>query len=61
MVLKTTRFDPADYLRDEQDIADYLSDITADGDPGIVASALDDAARARNMGLRAKPQPHSRS
>lgn len=61
MALKTTRFDPADYLRDERDIANYLSEIAADGDPDIIASALGDVARARNMSQLARDTGLSRA
>lgn len=42
-------FDPADHLKDEADIAAYLSLIIEEGDPGELARALGIAARARGM------------
>ena len=45
----TTPFDPAQYLDDDVAIAAYLSDMMEDGDPGLLASALGDIARARGM------------
>lgn len=60
MAIKTTRFDPADYLRDEQDIANYLSEIAEDGSPELIASALGDVARARNMSQLARDTGISR-
>lgn len=42
-------FDPAEYLRDEADMAAYLSVILEDNDPALLASALGDIARARGM------------
>lgn len=42
-------FDPAEYLRDEEDIAEYLSAILEDGDSALLAAALGDIARARGM------------
>lgn len=60
MAIKTTRFDPADYLRDEQDIANYLSEIAEDGSPELIASALGDVARARNMSQLARDAGISR-
>jgi probable addiction module antidote protein len=42
-------FDAADYLKTEQDCADYLSVVLEDGDPALVAAALGDVARARGM------------
>lgn len=49
MTLKTTPFDPAKYLDDEQAIADYLTDMLENGSPGLLAAALGDIARARGM------------
>jgi probable addiction module antidote protein len=49
MTIKTTPFDPAKYLDDEQAIADYLTDMLEDGSPGLLAAALGDIARARGM------------
>lgn len=42
-------FDPADHLKDEADIAAYLSLVIEEGDPGELARALGVAARARGM------------
>lgn len=42
-------FDPARYLRDEADIAAYLTQVIEDGDVGELANALGVAARARGM------------
>lgn len=47
-------FDPAEYLRDEEDIAAYLSAIMEDNDPALLAAALGDIARARGMADIAK-------
>ena len=49
MKLKTTPFDPAKYLDNETAIAAYLSDMMEDGEPGLLAAALGDIARARGM------------
>lgn len=49
MTVKTTPFDAAKYLDDEQAIADYLTDMLEDGSPGLLAAALGDIARARGM------------
>ncbi|GAB1390214.1 MAG: transcriptional regulator [Rubrivivax sp.] len=46
---KTRPFDVAEYLRDDDDIAGYLTLILEEGDPALLASALGDAARARGM------------
>lgn len=46
----TTRpFDMAEQLRDEQDIAAYLTLVLEEGDPGELAYALGVIARARGM------------
>lgn len=41
------RFDAAEYLRDEADIAAYLGAAAAEEDPRVLAAALGDVARAR--------------
>jgi probable addiction module antidote protein len=47
-------FDPAEYLKDEEDIAAYLTVILEDNDPALLAAALGDIARARGMSEIAK-------
>lgn len=42
-------FDAAEHLKSERDMEDYLSAALEDGDPSLVAAALGDIARARNM------------
>jgi len=42
-------FDPAEHLRDEGDIAAYLTQVIEDGDPSELAHALGVAARSRGM------------
>lgn len=42
-------FDPAEHLKDDADIAAYLSLVIEEGDPGELARALGVAARARGM------------
>jgi len=44
-----SRYDTADYLETEQDIAAYLDAIAEDDDPALLLAALDDVARARNL------------
>ncbi|MBN9408432.1 MAG: putative addiction module antidote protein [Burkholderiales bacterium] len=46
---KTRPFDVAEHLRDEEDIAAYLTLVIEEGDTGLLAAALGDAARARGM------------
>jgi probable addiction module antidote protein len=43
------RFDAAEYLRDETDIAAYLEAAASEEDPRVLAAALGDVARARGM------------
>ena len=44
-----SRYDTADYLESEQDIAAYLSACAEEDDPALFLAALGDVARARNM------------
>lgn len=46
-----SRWDPADYLKSEEDMAAYLQACLeeAPDDPSLVAAALGDIARARGM------------
>ena len=46
------RYDTADYLKTEEEITAYLDECVADGDPALVAAALDDIVRARNISAR---------
>ncbi len=50
------RYDTADYLETEEDIAAYLEAVMEEGgdDPAYVAAALGDVARARNMSQLAR-------
>lgn len=47
-------FDAAEYLDNEQAMADYLTAMMEDGDPALLAAALGDIARARGMSEIAK-------
>jgi probable addiction module antidote protein len=47
-------FDAADYLRDEQMMADYLGVAAADPNPDVFLAALSDVAKARGMSEIAK-------
>ena len=44
-----TRYDTADYLETEDDIAAYLSACAEEDDPALFLAALGDVARARNV------------
>lgn len=44
-----SRYDTADYLQSEEDIAAYLTACAEEDDPSLLLAALGDVARARNM------------
>lgn len=46
---KTRAFDAASYLKTEEDMVAYLEAAFEDDDPGVVAAALGDIARAKGM------------
>jgi probable addiction module antidote protein len=47
MALKTIPFDAAEYLTDDETIAEYLTDALESDDPRIIAKALGTVARAK--------------
>ncbi len=47
--MQTQPWDAADYLETEEDIVLYLEAAFEDGDPGLIAAALGDIARAKGM------------
>jgi probable addiction module antidote protein len=47
-------FDPAEQLKDEEDVAAYLTIIMEENNPSLLAAALGDIARARGMSEIAK-------
>ena len=47
--LRFTRWDTADYLKSDEDIAAYFEAALDDGDPDLIAVALGNIARARGM------------
>jgi len=49
-----SRYDTAEYLKTEEDIAAYLDACAEDGDPSLIAAALGDIARARNISQLAR-------
>jgi probable addiction module antidote protein len=49
MALKTTLWDPSEYLGSPESIAAYLEAAFEDGDPAMIAAALGDIARAIGM------------
>lgn len=60
MVVKFSRYDTADYLKTDEDIAAYLDAVMEDGDPALIAAALGDVARARNFSQLARDVGMSR-
>lgn len=46
---KFARYDTADYLETEADIAAYLTACAEENDPALFVAALGDVARARNI------------
>lgn len=49
MTLKTTPWDPSEFLDSPDSIAAYLEAAFEDGDPALIAAALGDIARAIGM------------
>ena len=47
--LTLKRWDAANDLRDEEDIAAYLAIVAEENDPALLLAALGDVARARKM------------
>jgi probable addiction module antidote protein len=47
--MRTRKWDAAEHLKTEADMAAYLEAALEDGDPALVAAALGDIARAKGM------------
>jgi probable addiction module antidote protein len=47
--VKTTIWDPAEYLETEEQVIAYLEDIFKTGDPNLIIVAIGDIARAKGM------------
>ena len=47
--IKTTIWDPAEYLETEEQVIAYLEEIFKTGDPNLILVAIGDVARARGM------------
>ena len=47
--VKTTIWDPAEYLETDEQIIVYLEDVFKSGDPNLIIVAIGDIARARGM------------
>lgn len=55
-----SRYDTVDYLTTEADITAYLEAVMEEGDPALIAAALGDIARARNVSQLAREVGMSR-
>jgi probable addiction module antidote protein len=58
MTLETTKWDAADYLDSPEMIAAYIDAALEDGDPALIAAALENVARAKGMSKAAKEALH---
>ena len=58
---KIREFDVARYLDDEEAIAALINEAIADGDPKVLAMALDDVMKVRNISQIAKEAGISRA
>lgn len=58
--IRTTTWDPIDYLKTERDIVGYLEAALEDGHPSVITAALGDVARARGMSTIARKAGLSR-
>lgn len=52
--MKTARFDAADYLKDDETIAEYITAALEDPNPDVFLAAVSDVARAKGMAQLAK-------
>jgi len=48
-MVKFSRFDAADYLEDEETVAEYITAALEDPNPDVFLTAVRDVARARGM------------
>ena len=58
--LTTRPFDVANYLGNDEDVAEYIRQVLEDGDPAELGAALGAIARARGMAQLAKDTGLSR-
>ena len=49
MGIETSRWDAADHLDSKEAVLAYLEAVFEDGDPALIAAALNDVARAQGM------------
>lgn len=60
MAIKISKFDAAEHLHDEKDVAEYMAAVMETGDPKHIAKAVGTVARARGMADIAKESGLSR-
>ncbi|HHU4148779.1 putative addiction module antidote protein [Pseudomonas aeruginosa] len=60
MEVKFSRYDTSDYLKTEDDVTAYLDAVMEDGDSSLIAAALGDLARTRNLSQLARDVKMSR-
>ena len=58
--LGISKFDAAEYLQDEESIAEYLNASTEMNDPTVLLNAVSTVVRARSMSPMASPRARSR-
>ncbi len=56
-----SEFDASEFLKDEYDIAEYLSAVLEENDPALLAAAIGDIAKAKGMSRLAKETGMSRT
>ena len=49
MALKTTAFNPVEYLQSDEEIAEYLTDAYQDDDPAVFVAALGNVVRSKGV------------
>lgn len=49
MALKTRKFDPAEYLDNDEVIAEYINQALESGDAALIAESLGNVARVKGM------------
>lgn len=59
MGLETKRWDVTDHLDSDAAILAYLEAVFEDGDPELIAAALNDVARARGVAVAERLSPAS--
>src|SRR5215469_13046559 len=52
--LKTSPWNPAEHIKTEKDVAEYLDAAFEDGDPAVIAAMLGHVARSEGMAKVAK-------